>query len=323
MIRSDKAVSGVIFTLDTDSGFPDVIMINASYGLGELVVKGEVTPDEFWVHKPTLEKGFKPILKKQLGDKKFKLVYSSASGEPTKKVPVPPAEQHQFCLTEEEILELSRDAVTIEDYYSNLKGSWCPMDIEWAKDGDDQQLYIIQARPETVQSQKKSGHTSAYSFKASPSSLKDKIIVVGNSVGQAIASGIARVISSAAESSQVQKGDIIVTEMTDPDWVPALKKAAGIITNSGGRTCHAAIVSRELGIPAIVGAMVATTKIQDGQPITIDCSQGSRGFVYEGLIPFEVKEIVADPEKIKKIKTKLLLNIAQPENAFATSFFTQ
>ena len=314
MIRSDLASSGVAFSLDTETGFKDVVMIDSAYGLGESIVKGIVTPDEFLVYKPTLEQGFKPIIKKRLGDKKSKIVYSTNDGELITTVSVTPKEQLKFSLTDDEILELARSVVIIENHYSDLRNAWSPMDVEWAKDGQDGKLYIIQARPETVHATKKHNNIlKLYSLQ------KDghKLLVVGLSVGRKITHGVVRVIESAKQIDQVQKGDVIVTAMTDPDWVPAMKRAAAIVTERGGRTCHAAIVSRELGIPAIVGARDAMQKLKTGQEVTIDCADSSRGFVYEGKIPFEVEEI--ELKTIPKLPIDLMVNIADPDSAFSVS----
>ncbi len=314
MIRSDIASSGVAFSLDTETGFKDVVMIDSAYGLGESIVQGIVTPDEFLVYKPTLAEGFAPIVKKQLGDKKSKIVYSDHDAELVKTVPVPEKEQLQFSLTDEEILELARAVVIIENHYSALRNAWSPMDVEWAKDGVDGQLYIIQARPETVHASKKHSNVlKRYILKKTG----QKALVTGLSIGKQIAYGVVRVIKSADQIDQVQKGDVIVTSMTDPDWVPAMKRAAAIVTERGGRTCHAAIVSRELGIPAIVGALGAMKKLKTGQEVTVEGSQSSTGFVYDGKIPFEVEEI--ELKTIPKLPIDLMVNIADPDSAFSTS----
>lgn len=315
MIRADSAVSGVTFSLDTETGFKDVVMIESSYGLGESIVQGLVTPDEFMVHKPTLQQGFRPIIKKQCGDKKTKLIYAHESGVAIKTVAVSDSDQKQFSLTDDEILELARFVVIIENHYSAIKGSWSPMDIEWAKDGIDGLLYIIQARPETVAVNIKRSTSLAYQLE---SKTQPEAIVVGLSIGQKIVSGIARVIKDARDIGQVQQGDIIVTEMTDPDWVPVMKRAAGIITDRGGRTCHAAIVSRELGISAIVGTKSGTNTIKNGDQITLDCSRGSDGYVYNGQVPFVVHEIVLGD--LKEPKVPVMVNCADPASAFQLSF---
>lgn len=313
MIRSDLASSGVIFTLDTESGFKDVIFITSSYGLGENIVKGIVNPDEFYVHKPTLDMGFKPILKKRLGSKQTKLVYSDR-GDSVVNVPVPDTERERFSLNDEEILFLSKQALIIEKHYSKEKGSWCPMDIEWAKDGKDNKIYILQARPETVHSTKNEEHFFEKFLITKRESYKKNIVITGKSVGKKIASGTARVISDSSQMHEVEPGEILVTDMTDPDWEPIMKRASGIITNRGGRTCHAAIVSRELGIPAIVGTTSATDKIKTGDKITIDCSNGEVGIVFSGAIPFEIKKISV--KRDKKFPVDIMMNVGNPDEAF-------
>lgn len=317
MVRADAAAAGVAFSLDTETGFSSVITINGSYGLGESVVKGMVIPDEFVVHKLTLEKGFAPIIKKQRGEKLQKIVYDAAGL--TKMVPVDPQEQQQFCLSDEEILSLARMVLTIENFYSEQKGSWSPMDIEWAKDGSDGKIYIVQARPETVHGAQHHDLLTAYRLTHESEKIRSKqIVLTGRSIGQKITTGTVRLMHSPAELERVHAGDIIVTDMTDPDWVPVMRKAAGIITNRGGRTCHAAIVSREMGLPAIVGAMGATETLRDGQKITIDCSRGEVGFVYDGQLRYEVTEIAV--KNIPKLKTAVMVNIADPDRVFALSF---
>ena len=331
MIRSDLASAGVIFTLDTETGFKDVVMINSSWGLGEAVVKGEVIPDEFLVYKPTLEEGYKSIIKKQLGDKKIKIVYSDKGpntppvrpelvegSESVKTVPTTKEERNSFSLKDEEILELSRYSVLIENHYSEIKGSWSPMDIEWAKDGIDGQLYILQARPETIHAiEQKKDYLQIYTLK--DETVLSKVIVTGQSIGGKIAIGKAKVIASVENIAEIEDGDILVTGMTDPDWVPAMKKVAGIITNRGGRTCHAAIVSRELGLPAIVGANQATEKIKTGQEVTLDCSRGKTGYVYEGFLDFERIDIPLEKLSTKVLKQEIMINIADPDRAFVVS----
>ena len=292
MVHADKAVSGVAFSLDPESGFKNVITINACYGLGQSIVQGLITPDEYTVFKPTLKTHTNPILKKKLGTKKVK---------------------QKFCLSDNEIISLSHMVCTIEDFYSQEKGSWCPMDIEWAKDSNDNQLYIVQARPETVHSRNDTLIYKQFSLQDIPLIS----LVIGQSVGQHIVSGRACVIESLADIHAIKPGDILVTHMTDPDWIPALKKAAGIITQTGGRTCHAAIVARELQIPAIVGAVDAVKKIKNGMPITIDCSQGLTGYVYEGKIPFGLRETRL--ASISAAPVSITINLADPDRAFALS----
>jgi pyruvate,water dikinase len=308
-------VSGVAFSLDTETGFKDIVMIDASWGLGESIVQGLVNPDEYYVFKPTLQTDFRPIIKKQLGTKKIKIIYSGSQKNPVKKVAVPLKDQHIFCLSDDEILQLARMVVTIEEYYSKLNNRWMPMDVEWAKDGIDGKLYILQARPETVHAQKIECLYKTYTLRNQD--IKKQIITTGLSIGSHIVSGKARIVTSIKGISAIQKGDIIVTTMTDPDWVPVMKKAAGIITDLGGRTCHAAIVSRELNTPAIVGTKNATKTIKDGEIVTIDCSQGTTGYVYQSNIPFDVHEI--DCKQIPKAPVQLLVNMADPDNAFRIS----
>lgn len=320
MVRSDLASAGVAFSLDTESGFREAIAIDSSYGLGETLVKGLVTPDEFVVFKTTLEKGYKPIIKKKLGHKQIKLIYTNSSDDPVAQVAVPQKDRQQFSLTDEEILFLGHAVLEIEHHYSKLKNKWCPMDIEWAKDGIDNKIYILQARPETVHANAARVTTiSQYHIKnGDEQSLSELVLVTGNSIGQQITSGKARIIKDASEIDQIQPGDIIVTDMTDPDWVPAMKRAAGIVTNRGGRTCHAAIVSRELGIPAVVGTQHATMAILNGSSITLDCSKGLRGFVYKGIVDYSIDTI--ELATIPKPPVSVRLNIAQPDNAFTASF---
>ncbi len=320
MVRSDLASAGVAFSLDTESGFPSVVTIDSSFGLGETLVQGLVTPDEFVVFKTTLETGYKPIIKKRLGAKKVKLIYTTNSQHPVEQVAVPDVARSQFSLTDAEILFLGHAVVEIERHYSNLKQHWSPMDIEWAKDGVDGKLYILQARPETVHATHGNGTTllQYHIADVEEKKLSERILLTGISVGQQISTGNARVIHDASEIDQVQQGDIIVTDMTDPDWVPAMKRSAGIITNRGGRTCHAAIVSRELGIPAVIGTQNATTVIKHGEPVSIDCSHGLTGYVYKGPVTVVVDRIKLDT--IPTCPVDLKINIAEPENAFVASF---
>ena len=317
MVRSDLASSGVIFTLDTESGFKDVVFINSSYGLGENIVKGTVNPDEFYVHKQTLKKGFKSVLKKRIGSKKIKMIYATEKGDKTKNIDVEDKLSKSFSINDEEILELARQSLIIEDHYSGLKGKWSPMDIEWAKDGVDGKLYILQARPETVHSlelNKKGKHFIEEYLLENIDDLKNKVLLTGKSVGRKIVSGPARIIKSVDFIDQVQQGDIIVSDITDPDWEPVMKIAAGIVTNRGGRTCHAAIVSRELGIPAVIGTSVATDEIMDGQVVTLDCSGGEVGYVYDGKVPFTVEKTELD--KLGKTPVEIMMNIGNPDQAF-------
>lgn len=315
MVRSDKACSGIMFTLDTESGFPGVIMINGSYGLGELVVQGKVNGDEFWIAKQTAPNGSFPIIRKSLGDKTYQMTID----ENQKKlvtIPVEPDEQDHFVLTDAELQKLARDAMIIEDYYSQLRQRWAPMDIEWAQDGDDHHLYIVQARPETVYGARPADHNTMM-IEQLDAGVQPTVLAAGQSIGRHIVHGTARVIQNYDPSQIFHPGDILVTRMTDPDWIPLVRKAAGIITDLGGRTCHAAIVSREMGISAVIGTGNATEKIVDGAPITIDCSQGLQGLVYRGHVPFiQSKVSVAD---LPSLSTSLMINIGQPERAFAAS----
>ncbi len=277
MVRSDLASSGVMFSIDTETGFTNTVLISASYGLGENIVQGAVNPDEFMVFKPTLKQGFHPILSKTVGTKETKLVYDVGGSKSTKNVPVPPSERKKLALSDEEILELARWACVIEDHYSGVNGRYTPMDMEWAKDGITGQLFIVQARPETVQSRKKKLSLRTYRLKTT-----GKRLVSGHSVGEAIGSGKARLILDAHGMGEFQSGEILVTDKTDPDWEPIMKKAGAIVTNQGGRTCHAAIIARELGIPAIVGSENATGMLKTSQEITVSCAEGEVGYVYEG-----------------------------------------
>lgn len=311
MIRSDKASSGVAFSLDTETGNENLIMITSAWGLGESIVQGIVNPDEFYLFQPTMRAGYEPILKKTLGDKKIKIIYSSGKNS-IKRVAVPAKDRLKFSLSDKQVISLAKMVDTIDQFYSRKNGHWTPMDIEWAQDGDDGKIYIVQARPETVHSKKnKQKKVTTYQLLKSSS----QILVPGIAIGQQIVSGVARVVKNASQIKQIKKGDIIVTRMTDPDWVPVMKQAVGIITDLGGRTCHAAIVARELNLPAVVGTNVATKKIKNGQQITIDCSQGSEGFVYAGALPFEKKEVAL--KKLPKLKTQVMVNVADPDAAFS------
>jgi pyruvate, water dikinase len=302
MVRSDLAGSGVLFTLDTDSGFPDVVLINAAWGLGENVVQGTVNPDQYTVFKPFLQKeGIDPIIEKTRGSKEKKMVY--AKTKPTKNLNTSKEERESFVLTNREIMQLARWGVEIEKHYDT------PMDIEWAKDGEHGNLFIVQARPETVQSQKTVGNMKTYKLTETPG----QGLVTGLGIGQAIAAGKVCVIESAAQIDQFQDGAVLVTTMTDPDWVPIMKRAAAIVTDQGGRTSHAAIVSRELGIPAIVGAENATKMLNPDQEVTVSCAQGDKGYVYEGKLQFETKNL--DLEDVPETKTQIMLNIGTPQAA--------
>jgi pyruvate,water dikinase len=304
MVRSDIGAAGVMFTLDTESGFRDAVFITSSFGLGETVVQGAVNPDEFYVYKPALQSGKFPILRKNLGSKAIKMIFSEnpVPGKTVETVDVAESESLTFSLTETEIVELARTAVTIEQHYGR------PMDIEWGKDGSDGKLYILQARPETVQS--RSGRT------IQRFTLKDRSTVLseGRSIGQKIGAGTAKIIRDVSEMGRVQTGDVLVSDMTDPDWEPVMKRASAIVTNRGGRTCHAAIIARELGIPAVVGCGDATEGIKDGTDVTVSCAEGDAGFVYEGRLSFEEKEIELD--SLPDIPVKIMMNVGNPDRAF-------
>jgi pyruvate,water dikinase len=304
MVRSDVGASGVIFTLDTETGFRDAVFITASYGLGETVVQGAVNPDEFYVYKKALEDGHHPILRKTIGSKAIKMVYSDdpTPGKTVETVDVDEAESMRFCLSDEDIIALARMAVTIEKHYDR------PMDIEWGKDGNDGKLYILQARPETVQS--RSGRTiERFTLKGSST-----IVSRGRSIGHKIGVGTAKVINDVSEMNRIQPGDVLVSDMTDPDWEPVMKRAAAIVTNRGGRTCHAAIIARELGIPAVVGCGDATATISDGKDVTVSCADGDEGYVYEGVLDYD--ETLIELDSLPDIPVKLMMNVGNPDRAF-------
>ncbi|GBE90766.1 phosphoenolpyruvate synthase [Nostoc cycadae] len=309
MVRSDLAVSGVMFSIDTETGFKDAALITAAYGLGENVVQGAVNPDEYLVFKPTLKQGYRPIIQKRLGTKEIKMVYDLEGLKLTKNISVPPAERNQFALSDEEILQLANWACIIEEHYSQVRGTYTPMDIEWAKDGLTDELFIVQARPETVQSQKTKNVLKQYQLKD-----KGEILLTGRSVGEMIGQGKARVILDVRQINQFQPGEVLVTNRTDPDWEPIMKRASAIVTNSGGRTCHAAIIAREMGIPALVGSGNATTVIKTGTEITVSCAEGETGKVYQGLLSYEVQELPL--EKLPRTHTQIMMNLANPEEAF-------
>ncbi|YAF96172.1 MAG: phosphoenolpyruvate synthase [Nodularia sp. CChRGM 3473] len=331
MVRSDLATSGVMFSIDTETGFKDAALITAAYGLGENVVQGTVNPDEYYVFKPTLKAGFRPIIDKKLGSKELKMIYDDGS-KFTKNVAVSSTDQGKFALSDEEILQLAHWACLIEDHYSQTHDSYSPMDIEWAKDGITNQLFIVQARPETVQSQKKGNVLRSYHFvmgnqewgigkgeKSHPLPTHNSPIplVTGRAVGEAISQGKAHLILDVHKIDQFQAGDVLVTERTDPDWEPIMKRASAIVTNSGGRTCHAAIIARELGVPAIVGCGNATAVLKNGQEVTISCAEGEEGKVYDGLLPFEVKEVPL--ENLPRTRTQILMNVGNPQEALSLS----
>ncbi|RFA34817.1 phosphoenolpyruvate synthase [Alkalilimnicola ehrlichii] len=305
MVRSDIGAAGVMFTMDTESGFRDVVFITASYGLGETVVQGAVNPDEFYVHKSTLEAGRPAVLRRNLGSKAIKMVYSGerGHGKTVKTVDVDLAERNQFSLTDAEVEDLARQALIIEKHYGR------PMDIEWGRDGNDGKLYILQARPETVKSRDGGQVLQRYHLKN-----RGEVVATGRSIGQRIGAGKARVISDLKEMNKVEPGDVLVTDMTDPDWEPIMKRAAAIVTNRGGRTCHAAIIARELGIPAVVGAGDATDRIKDGQDVTVSCAEGDTGYIYAGQQEFEVRELSL--ENMPELPFKIMMNVGNPDRAF-------
>jgi len=310
MARSDLGSSGVMFTLDTESGFRNVVLINAAYGLGENVVQGAVNPDEYHVFKPSLGEGHHPIIKRQLGDKALRMIYDETGG--IKNIDVPVAEQSQFVLNDDEIVELARQAVIIEQHYSAHHGHDQPMDIEWAKDGRDGLLYILQARPETIHSSDNHEHFEQYVLEE-----RGEVLCTGKSIGRKIGHGKVRVIPHASEMHNLQAGEILVTDITDPDWEPIMKIASAIVTNRGGRTCHAAIIARELGIPAIVGCGNASTALHTGQDVTVSCAEGDAGNIYAGLLPWHTDTI--KPFSGERPKTHLMLNVGDPEQAYSLS----
>jgi pyruvate,water dikinase len=314
MVRSDLAVSGVMFTLDTESGFPDVVLINASYGLGEPIVQGSVTPDEYCVFKPPLEQNLRPILRKTVGSKEFKLVYDEGGSRGVKTVPVAAGDRARLALTDDEILTLARWGCAVERHYSLARGTPTPMDIEWAKDGQTGELFIVQARPETVHH----APTAVQQLELYSLRTRSRVLLSGRSIGSKIAAGRVRVIPNAADLRLFQAGEVLVTDKTDPDWEPIMKKAAAIVTNRGGRTCHAAIVSRELGVPAIVGTETATTALATGQPVTVSCAEGDTGFVYEGALEFDVER--TSLATLPPTRTHIMMNVGNPDEAFALSF---
>ncbi|HAU68124.1 MAG TPA: phosphoenolpyruvate synthase [Gammaproteobacteria bacterium] len=305
MVRSETGSAGVMFTLDTESGFDDVVFVTSSYGLGETVVQGSVNPDEFYVHKPTLRSGKPAVVRRNLGSKLIKMVYSNdtSAGRSVNTVDVSLSDRREFSINDADVEELARQALVIEEHYGR------PMDIEWAKDGDDKKLYIVQARPETVTSQADANIKTSYLLKN-----RGEVIVEGRSIGQKIASGRVRKVDSIDQMNIVQDGDILVTDMTDPDWEPVMKRASAIVTNRGGRTCHAAIIARELGIAAIVGCGDATEKLETGRDVTVSCAEGDTGFIYDGLLDFERQ--VTQMDKMPEIPFKIMQNVGNPDRAF-------
>ncbi|WP_129126924.1 phosphoenolpyruvate synthase [Geomonas oryzae] len=313
MVRSDMAASGVIFTLDTETGFREVVLISGAYGLGENVVQGAVNPDDFYVFKPTLRTGHRPVIRKKLGEKSIKMIYGTGTSKVlTRNVEVSEAERRLFCLSDDEILELARHAVEIEAHYSQRAGQEQPMDLEWAKDGITGELFIVQARPETVQSQKTLDSMEIYHLEG-----EGPVLVSGTSVGEKIAAGQAHVIKDVHLIADFKPGEVLVTDTTTPDWEPVMKTAGAIVTNRGGRTCHAAIVSRELGIPSIVGAGDATERIATGRKVTVCCAGGEMGQVYDGILPFRVEQVAL--RELQRPRTKVMMNLGNPEEAFSLS----
>jgi len=309
MVRSDLACSGVAFSIDTETGFEDIVLINASYGLGENIVQGSVNPDEYMVFKPTLKQGYRPIVSKRAGSKESKLVYDTGGSKLTRNAPVPPSDRVRFALQDSEILKIAEWACIIEEHYSAVRGVKTPMDMEWAKDGLTGDLFVVQARPETVQSRRPKAVMRTWRLTQS-----GKLLVSGRSIGESIGVGKARVILDAQRMSEFQSGEVLVTDKTDPDWEPIMKRAAAVVTNQGGRTCHAAIIARELGIPAIVGTVTGTAAVRTGQDVTVCCAEGEEGHVYEGILPFETKEIGV--EDLPRTQTRIMMNLANPDDAF-------
>ena len=303
MVRSDVGASGVLFTLDTESGFRDAIFVTGSYGLGEMVVQGAVNPDEFYVYKPTLRAGKNAILRRQRGAKQQRMVYSDVPGERVRIEETPAADRARFCISDADVQELSKQALVIEQHYQR------PMDIEWAKDGNTGKIYIVQARPETVKSRARATQIERYHLRQ-----RGEVLCEGRAIGQKIGSGVARVIRSVKDMNRVQAGDVLVADMTDPDWEPVMKRASAIVTNRGGRTCHAAIIARELGVPAVVGTGNGLDSIADGAEVTVSCAEGDTGTIYRGKLEFE--KIVADLGSMPPAPLKIMMNVANPERAF-------
>lgn len=305
MVRSETGTAGVMFTLDTESGFRDVVFITGAYGLGETVVQGAVNPDEFYVHKQTLEAGRPAILRRNLGSKAIKMIYGevATAGKSVKTIDVDKADRARFCLSDAEVSELAKQAMIIEKHYK------CPMDIEWAKDGDDGKLYIVQARPETVKSRTQANVMERYLLKETGT-----VLVEGRAIGQRIGAGKVRIIKDVSEMDKVQPGDVLVSDMTDPDWEPVMKRASAIVTNRGGRTCHAAIIARELGIPAVVGCGNATQLLKDGQGVTVSCAEGDTGYIFEGELGFDIKKNSVDA--MPDLPFKIMMNVGNPDRAF-------
>jgi pyruvate,water dikinase len=313
MVRADLAASGVTFSLDTETGFRDVVFITGAYGLGENVVKGTVDPDEFYVHKPTFRQGYRAVLRRALGRKQVKMVYAHGrTREPVTNLPTPKADRAKFCISDDEVLKLADYAIRIEDHYSAKAGTWRPMDIEWAKDGLDGEFYIVQARPETVASQRRAATIETYTLRQ-----RGEVLVSGRAVGTKVATGQVRVIRDAHELPMFKPGEVLVADTTTPDWEPVMEMAAAIVTNRGGRTCHAAIVARELGVPAVVGAEHATERLSDGAEVTVCCAEGDVGRIYAGALPFDVATV--DLSVLERPATEIMVNLGNPDLAFQTS----
>jgi pyruvate,water dikinase len=313
MVRADLAASGVTFSLDTETGFRDVVFITGAYGLGENVVKGTVDPDEFYVHKPTFRQGYRAVLRRALGRKQVKMVYAHGrTREPVTNLPTPKADRAKFCISDDEVLKLADYAIRIEDHYSAKAGTWRPMDIEWAKDGLDGEFYIVQARPETVASQRRAATIETYTLRQ-----RGEVLVSGRAVGTKVATGQVRVIRDAHELPMFKPGEVLVADTTTPDWEPVMEMAAAIVTNRGGRTCHAAIVARELGVPAVVGAEHATERLSDGAEVTVCCAEGDVGSIYAGALPFDVATV--DLSVLERPATEIMVNLGNPDLAFQTS----
>jgi pyruvate,water dikinase len=316
MVRSDLGSSGVMFSLDTETGFRDVVFINAAWGLGENVVQGTINPDSFFVHKPTFKKGYRAVLKRKLGDKEKMMVFSDTLNQAnlaeqfTKNIKTPIEKRMRFAIIDDEVLQLADWAIKIEEHYSEVNGHYTPMDMEWAKDGVDGKLYMVQARPETVHSQEKITEFEIYRLLET-----SKVLLTGNAVGEKIGAGKVCIMHSMAEAEKFSDGDVLVAPTTSPDWEPVMKKASAIVTETGGRTCHAAIVSRELGKPAVVGAKNATKILKNGQNVTVSCAEGEVGKVYEGILKFEIEKV--DISKLPRPKTKIMMNLGNPELAFS------
>ncbi len=312
MVRSDLASSGIMFTIDTETGFHDAVLVSSSYGLGETIVQGSVNPDEFVVFKPTLAAGFRPLLRKTLGTKEFKLVLDVGGGKMVKTVPVSAGERRRYSVTDDDVLKLARWGCQIEEHYSRKRNRFCPMDIEWAKDGQSGDIYIVQARPETVHARKNRGVLETYHLQK-----RGEVLATGQSVGNKIGQGPVHVIADAQHLGAFDEGEVLVTDKTDPDWEPVMKKASAIVTNRGGRTCHAAIVSRELGLPAVVGTAHGTDVLGNGRQVTVSCAEGETGFVYDGKLDFTVEKVQLSD--VGRPKTKIMLNVANPDEAFGLS----